>query len=211
MEDDQDAQPVTGDAKPVPMAPGGAQFLFPIFEEEPQLVEAVKAYAHNGRYSLNDPERCYAIVEAVLQGFGKKQVARVYHVGRQTINGIMQALEDAGKLDPLKQRVGKELLEVSQLATASFREALLDGKVPPQVAIVGAGIAAQRSAELMGSEGSGESVKETGSDREAWLEKFRAAKQATSATDAQEVVIEASSLEASTDSDRKPKETGGDQ
>ncbi len=119
-------------------------FLFENWPERPSLVERVKEYVHTGKSLLKDPERCYEVISAVLNGASPRAVANHFHVGRETLTATYRVLEEGGKLGPFKQRLAAEWRETAMLAQWRMQEALINGEMPLQVLPALGGIATDK-------------------------------------------------------------------
>lgn len=119
-------------------------FLFENWPERPSLVERVKDYVHTGKSLLKDPERCYEVIAAILNGASPRAVAAHFHVGRETLTATFRVLEESGKLGPFKQRLAADWRETVSLAQWRIQEALVRGEMPLQVLPALAGIATDK-------------------------------------------------------------------
>lgn len=119
-------------------------FLFENWPEQPSLVERVREYVHTGKSLLKDPERCYEVISAILNGASPRAVAAHFHVGRETLTATYRVLEDGGKLGPFKQRLAAEWRETAMLAQWRMQEALIRGEMPLQVLPALGGIATDK-------------------------------------------------------------------
>lgn len=126
------------------LLPPEQKFLFENWPERPALVERVREYVHTGKSLLKDPERCYEVISAILNGASPRAVAAHFHVGRETLRETYRVLEDGGKLGPFKQRLAAEWRETAMLAQWRMQEALIRGEMPLQVLPALGGIATDK-------------------------------------------------------------------
>jgi hypothetical protein len=94
--------------------------------DEANLIRTSLTYKHNGRTATRDEQRCLAIAAARLSGWSDRRIAEQMHVSRHTISRVVEYLERAGKLAPLKDRVLRGLGEVAESAVNRLREQLED-------------------------------------------------------------------------------------
>lgn len=100
------------------------------FPEQPALIEAAKSYEHTGTTASRDGERCAEIVEFLIVSGSARKTARKFHVGRNTLRGIVEVLERAGKLEPLKQRLTGKLGNLVEDTVDAIHEGVVDGTFP---------------------------------------------------------------------------------
>tara|TARA_Y100000593_G_scaffold28678_1_gene57249 strand:+ start:933 stop:1526 length:594 start_codon:yes stop_codon:yes gene_type:complete len=180
MSEEEDNLPVFL-AENFEVLPGDQQELFgPCdYPEQPTLVKACKEYIHTGKIVLKDQGRCEAVMSALIAGVPVTTVMRTYRIGYQSIRRIEAALEAAGKLETLKQREQRQLMNLGALAKERLTQRLLDGKVQDNVAAVVMGISYQRAGEMGSGEIEPESKGEDRGDPEAWAKRFQALKNIT--------------------------------
>lgn len=141
-----------GKAKPIEPAPEQQPALFadgdlPTCQN---LVEACKSYVHSGKTTCRDQERAQAIVQHYLESGSLLATARRFTCSPNTIKAVLAILEQAGKLDDLKQRVSSKLGIVAELATDRSIEMLQNGTVPANVLPIMLGVAVEKKALLDG-------------------------------------------------------------
>lgn len=127
--------------------------LLPEFPEVVALAEAWEPgmYARpSGAILGKDEELCEAIGIAVLRGVSDRKIARRYGVGRNSVQAIIRTLDRRGKLEPLKERLIRDLGEVAMMSMARMKEALEDDLVPPAALPIYAGVAIDKRELLSG-------------------------------------------------------------
>ena len=178
---DQPAELVAADFSPLP---GEQAELFGPGEipEQPAMVKACKEYLHTGKIVMRDQQRCHDIMAALIAGVPITSVMQRFKVGYQSIRRIETELEAAGKLESLKQREQRQLMQLGALAKEHLTRRMIEGAVPDNVAAVVMGISYQRAGE-MGSDGIEPDAKgEAIGDPDDWSRRFQAAKQVVEAT-----------------------------
>lgn len=103
-------------------------------QERPELVKLVrkKRPLHTAKIAGKDALLCRAIcIDVMTRSLSLRQIALKYDVGRETVNGIMQLMEERGELRPLAQTISDGLGECIVLMMLSLREALLRGEFSP--------------------------------------------------------------------------------
>lgn len=161
--------------------------------EQPEMVKACKQYLHTGKIILKDRQRCEDVMSALLAGIPVTTVMKTFSIGYQSIRRIQEELERTGKLESLKQREHRQLMQLGSLAKEHLISRLIDGKIQDNVAAVVMGISYQRAGE-MGSEeeeGGPKTDDDVGS-REDWEKRFQAAKQALASAPIDVPVVEQS-------------------
>lgn len=119
-------------------------------EPEPAVIEATQRYKHNGKTATKDEERCFRIVESLLQGVSKRRTAKIHGVSRHTVDGIVLELERQGKLAPLKERLKVKFGQVIEASAEAVLDAIDEGKLPPNVLPIVAGVFSDKKALLDG-------------------------------------------------------------
>lgn len=113
-----------------------------------QLVPIAAKYQHTAKGVTKDEELCFAICEKLVQGWSERSVARHFHVSRHTIRAMMEELEKAGKLAPLKQRLSHKLGLVAELSLDEQVRALRAGTVQANVLPIMTGVSLDKKAGL---------------------------------------------------------------
>lgn len=119
--------------------------------DPPLFLERVKEFVHTGKIVTKDQELCAEVARACLLGMSVRRIAAKFSVSRNTVNAIMAWLESTGKLEPIKQRLAANLLEVASLAQDRMIEMLENGTVPANVLPIMLGVAIDKSQLLTGS------------------------------------------------------------
>lgn len=114
------------------------------------LLEAAQRYIHTGQRLLSDTQEVESIVADLRLGSSLRTVAARYHRSHNTIAAILEALEKSGKLDTLERRVARKLGFAQEMALDCSIDALLAGKVPPNVLPIMVGVFADKKALLDG-------------------------------------------------------------
>ena len=122
-------------------------------ESEADLIRAARTYRHNGERVGADQARCAAIVAAKTLGWSDRRIAETLHVSRNSISHAVRALEQAGSLEPVKDRVMRSVAELTEVTLGRLREVLdSDGDLDPDLAglikslWIGGGIGADKLA-----------------------------------------------------------------
>lgn len=145
------------------------------------MVRACKEYLHTGKVVLRDQQRCHDIMAALIAGVPVTSVMRRFKVGYQSIRRIETELEAAGKLESLKQREQRQLMQLGALARERLTQRIIAGSVPDNVNAVIMGISYQRAGE-MGSDGTEPDAKgEQVGDPDDWARRFEEAKRVVEA------------------------------
>lgn len=180
--------------------------LFPASGEQPVEIEVVRAaqrFPFTGTTVARDERRALAIAVARLAGVSKRRIAKELGCSRNTVDLVVEVLEKAGKLEPVKERLPGLLARAAEDATEWIRELIEDGVVSTEVAAtikalgVVAGIGADKVAAASAVAGDlhlHQHVHMEGSDpMRAWLqERARAL-----STDSEAVGTERNPLEVS--------------
>jgi hypothetical protein len=127
--------------------------LLPEFPELVKLAEGWEPgkYAKpSGKILSQDEELCEEVCRRVLMGDSDRRIARDLQISRNSIKAVESVMAASGKLEPLKQRLLKDLGEVAVLSLSRYKEALEDDLVSPQFLMVGAAIAIDKKELLAG-------------------------------------------------------------
>lgn len=89
-----------------------------------KAVVAARAFAHTGRWTMQDKELVFRIIAAWLNTGSMRKVAELVQVSRNTVSAVIQLLEKAGKLEPLKTRFERARLEVGMEQLEWVREVI---------------------------------------------------------------------------------------
>ena len=118
--------------------------------DNPKLQAAAKQFIHSGKIICKDGERAAAIAQAFLECGQILPVAKRFHVSPNTVQAVVEVLEQAGKLDDLKQRVSRKLGLVAELGAERLLDKLEAGAVPANVLPSVVGVAIDKKALLDG-------------------------------------------------------------
>lgn len=128
----------------------GARVFAP---EEVELIRGARRYAHTGTTAVRDERRARAICAAKLLGWSNRKVARHLHCDIRTVSLVVEIMERAGKLPPLKDRLARAVGEAAEVTVERLNEMLQAGEhLDPELAglikalWVGAGIGADKLA-----------------------------------------------------------------
>ncbi len=180
--------------------------LFPASGEQPVEVEVVRAaqrFPFTGTTVARDERRALAIAVARLAGVSKRRIAKELGCSRNTVDLVVEVLEKAGKLEPVKERLPGLLARAAEDATEWIRELIDKGEVSTEVAAtikalgVVAGIGADKVAAASAVAGDlhlHQHVHMEGSDpMRAWLqERARALSTDSEAVDADRNTLDVS-------------------
>lgn len=111
--------------------------LFPSNGEQPVEIEVVRAaqrFPFTGTTVVRDERRALAIAVARLAGVSKRRIARELGCSRNTVDLVVEVLEKAGKLEPVKERLPGLLARAAEDATEWIRELIDKGEVSTEVA-----------------------------------------------------------------------------
>lgn len=111
--------------------------LFPTSGEQPVEIDVVRAaqrFPFTGTTVARDERRALAIAVARLAGVSKRRIAKELGCSRNTVDLVVEVLEKAGKLEPVKERLPGLLARAAEDATEWIRELIEDGVVSTEVA-----------------------------------------------------------------------------
>lgn len=177
---EQPAELIAADFSPLP---GEQAELFGPGQipEQPELVRACKEYLHTGKIIMRDRVRCEAVMSAILAGVPITTVMRTFGIGYSSVRRIEADMEAAGKLETLKQRVQRQLLQSGALANEHLIGRLVDGKLPDNVAAVFLGISLQRAAEMGSGDIEPDQKGDLAGDPDDWARRFQEARRVVEA------------------------------
>lgn len=89
-----------------------------------RAVVVAREYAHTGRWTIQDAKRVQQIIAAWLNTGSMRKTADLCSVSRNTVSAVIQLLEKAGKLEPLKTRFERARLEVGMEQLTWVREVI---------------------------------------------------------------------------------------
>lgn len=119
----------------------GSQLEMFVYDEDPQPIEAdtvqaARIFAFSGRTTCNGKHEARALTMAAMRlaGISKRKIARSLECSRNTIDAVMDHLERAGKIEPLKERLPRLLGATAEDAAERARELIQDGEVSTEVA-----------------------------------------------------------------------------
>lgn len=142
------------EAKPVQEGDLKQRQLFTpdMLPEMPELLVYVheKRYEHTGKIIGKNEELCAAIVTDIALGVSERTVAKKYGVSRNSIGAAREALERAGKLEPLKERIAGLLSKGIVIAAEETIDAMRNGTLPKQCLPVVVGIFTEKRALVLG-------------------------------------------------------------
>lgn len=115
--------------------------LFPEWEE--RLVEVVrhKSFVHTAAFLSRDEELCRAICTDLLTGVSRRLIAKRYSISRNSVNGIREAMEARGELEPLNKEIARRLnrcviYSLENLEDATEHDKIAAGSLPIATAVL---------------------------------------------------------------------------
>lgn len=113
-------------------------------------VRAAREYAHTGNWTVKDGRRVALIVSAWLNTGSLRKTAQLCSVSRNTVSAVLRILENAGKLEPLKERFARARLEVGMEQLAWMEEIIASRDIEAAQVLkagwVGVGIVSDKEA-----------------------------------------------------------------
>lgn len=104
------------------------------YPARPDLVTLVKSksFIHTAAHLTKDEELCRAVCMDVLSGtMTTRQIAKKYSISRNSIVGIVNAMDRRGELEPIRQRVSELLGDCITLGLENYRDALAANLINP--------------------------------------------------------------------------------
>lgn len=92
------------------------------------LVESCKEFVHNGSRATLDQERCAVALSLLGAGVSRRQIAERLGMSRNTLDAIEHLGERGGQLEPLKERVARELARLVGDAASEIRDTIHAGR-----------------------------------------------------------------------------------
>jgi hypothetical protein len=123
---------------------------------ESHLVELVDGAGgdrarYTGRTVEKDRELVDALMRGLIGGLGVKALSRLHRVSPQTVRGIRDRAEKAGRLGPYKERMLLKLSQASEDCVDVLLEGLADGTVKAGAVSIPLGIIMDKRAMLDGA------------------------------------------------------------
>ena len=89
-----------------------------------KAVVTAREFAHTGRWTMQDSKKVQQIIAAWLNTGSMRKTADLCSVSRNTVSAVIQLLEKAGKLEPLKTRFERARLETGMEQLTWVREVI---------------------------------------------------------------------------------------
>ena len=83
--------------------------LFGEFETPVAVVRSARSYAHTGKAITSDEKRVAKVAVLAAAGFSVRRICRETGESRNTVTAALDELERLGKLEPVKEVVGRRL------------------------------------------------------------------------------------------------------
>jgi len=139
---DQAQQPAPGISEDLVQAPLFDESQLPAGREL-LMSETEQRKRFTGEHVARNRERYDAIVAALGEGLGVRQIARAFGVSQHTIEAIRE--RDAALVATLKERTGAQLRRLVRMSLEALEEALAQNKIAPGQLPVAAGILIDKS------------------------------------------------------------------
>jgi hypothetical protein len=91
------------------------------------LLESAKEFVHTGARASLDQERCAVALALLGAGVSRRKVAERLGMSRNTLDAVEQLGERGGRLEPLKERVSRELSRLVSDAATEIRDTIHSG------------------------------------------------------------------------------------
>jgi hypothetical protein len=116
----------------------------------PNAEELSKEVLRTGKIVTKDERRVNQIAECYLRTGSLSRTARECQCDTRTVHAVMRALEDAGKLTGVKERLSKQLGMLAEVTAELAVERVMEGRVPDNVLPIMMGVALDKKAQLDG-------------------------------------------------------------
>lgn len=124
---------------------------FPEFDEALVAQAKEKRFIHTGAFVSRNEELCRAVCTDLLNGVGRRVIAKRYGISRNTVNAIREVMESRGELEPLKKEIARRLDRCVIYSLENLEEALSEGEIAAGSLPIATAVLLDKKAALEGA------------------------------------------------------------